>query len=139
VIALVLALAAADLPESQLVTFADGKEVFAPAFRGSWSKSAAECRNQDSIYTFTVKETRLEGYEWESVLLKSTPMIFEGGPKDKGTAYTVVALTAERGESEVGIGKVRLSLVGNELYMSNAEAVPEDKHLTAEFANVRCN
>lgn len=138
IIAVLLALAAADIPDTELVTLVDGKEVFAPAFRGTWSKSAAECRNDYSLYTFTVEETRLNGYEWDAILLKTTPMIGQSGPRRGQWANTVVVLTADRGETDVGIGQRRMSLLDGKLYMSNAEAVPEEQHLTAEYANVRC-
>jgi hypothetical protein len=134
-----LALGVADIPESQLVTEVDGKEVFAPAFRGTWSESAAECRNDQSLYTFTIGETRLDGYEWDAVLLKTTPMIGQSGPKPGQWANTVVVLTADRGETDVGIGKRRISLLDGKLYMSNADAVSADDHFNAKYANVRCS
>jgi hypothetical protein len=138
---LLFALAAglADIPESQLLTEVGGREVFASAFRGTWSKSAAECRNDQSLYTFTIGEARMDGYEWDAVLLKSTPMIGQSGRKPGEWAHTVVVLTADRGETDVGIGKRRISLLDGELYMSNADAVSEDQHFTAEYANVRCS
>ncbi len=33
---------------------------------------------------------------------------------------------------------MRISLAGGKLYMTNADAVTEDKHLNPENANVRC-
>lgn len=128
---------AAEIPESQLVTQVNGKEVFPPAFRGTWSKSAATCRDENSLETFTVSEFRLDGYDWDAVLLKSTPMSYLHGP-DNEPANGVVVLTAERGESEVSIGKARLTLMVGKLYMSNTEAVSEQEHLTPNYSNVRC-
>lgn len=136
-IIVVLALAAAEIPEAQLFTQIESRDVFAPAFRGGWAKTRVECSAEAPIEAFTVTENRITGYEWDSILLKSTPMIYQTGPNGQ-PAYTVVVLTASRGETEVDFGKARLSLVGEELYMSNAAAVPEDQHFNAEFANVRC-
>jgi hypothetical protein len=133
-----LLLTAADIPESQLITRSGDKEVFAPAFRGVWSRNAATCRDENSPETFEVTETRLFGYEWDSVLLKSTPMIGQSGPGRGQWANTVVVLMANRGESDVGVGKARLSLMDGMLYMSNAEAVADEDHLTSEYSNVRC-
>jgi len=126
------------VPEDRLVTRVGDKEEFAPAFRGTWSKSAATCRDENSLETFVVTETRLDGYEWDAVLLRTTPMIAESAPKQGDWANTIVVLTADRAETEVSFGKRRLSLVGDKLYMSNAEEVEEDDQFRAEFANVRC-
>lgn len=135
---LALLLIAADIPESQLVTQVGDREVFAPAFRGVWSKSAATCRDEHSSETFAVSETRLDGYEWDAALLKTTPIIHQSGPEADEPVYTVLVLTAARGETDVDIGKTRLSLAGDKLYMSSADAVSEEDHLSEQYANVRC-
>lgn len=133
-----LAFASSTIPQEQLVTRIGDKDVFAPAFRGTWSKSVATCRQEDSLETFVISETRLEGYEWDSVLLRTTPMIVENAPGEDQWANTVLVLTADRAETEVSFGKRRLSLLGDKLYMSNPEAVKEDDHLEERYANVRC-
>lgn len=135
--ALLLLLGSPEAPESQLVTVVDGQEVFPPAFRGVWSKSADTCRDQYALETFAMSEDRLDGYEWDAVLLKSTPVIYHSSPRGDD-ARTVVVLTADRGETEVGLGKRRITLMGGKLHMSNAEEVSEEEHLTAEFASVKC-
>lgn len=131
-------LANGPIPEDQLVTRVGDKEVFAPAFRGTWSKSASDCSDESSLKTVVISEARLEGYGWDTVLLKTTPVIGQSGSKKGEWANTVVVLTADRAETEVSFGKRRLSLLGGKLYMSNAEAVAEEDHFGAEFANVRC-
>ena len=132
-----LLLAASDIPESQLITQVGDKDVFPPAFRGTWGPNLAACSG-DRLEVFKVSENRIRGYESDSLLLKSTPVIQQSGPKSDDWAYTVVGLTADRGETEVGFGKVRLSRIGSRLYMSNANSVPEEQHFNDEFANVRC-
>lgn len=127
----------ADIPEARLVTQIESRDVFPPAFRGSWAKTRAECSAEAALEAFTVTENRMDGYEWDSILLKSTPVIHQTAPSGEA-AYTVVVLTAARGETEVDFGKTRLSLVGSKLYMSNPTVVSEDQHFNAEFANVRC-
>lgn len=51
-------------------------------------------------------------------------------------ADTINALVAQSGEGEVGIGRLRISRVGNVLYTSNAEVVSEDEHWN--HPNIRC-
>jgi hypothetical protein len=46
-LALLALMLAADIPEAQLVTQVDGKEVFAPAFRGHWASTLAACTAED--------------------------------------------------------------------------------------------
>ena len=131
-------LGATEIPEAQLVTQVDGKEVFAPAFRGNWAASATDCK-RDSLTGIKITADHIYGYEWDAVLLKTTPMIYQSaGSGGRETAYTVVVLMAGRSETDVDISKLRISRFGAKLYMSNVERVPEEKHLTAEFANVHC-
>lgn len=135
---LALLLGAAEIPESQLVTQANGKEVFAPAFRGHWASTPAACTAEDDG-GIEITADHIYGYEWDAVLLKSTPMIYQpAGADGHDTAYTVLALVAGRSETDVDISKLRISRVGAKLYMSNADRVQEEKHLTTGFANVRC-
>jgi hypothetical protein len=137
-IGFILLLAAAEPLESELITQVGDKEVFAPAFRGVWSTSLETCADEQSLETFEITETKLYGYEWDSVLLKSTPMIGQSGPARGQWAHTVVVLTAERTETDVSMGKRRMSLMDGKLYMSIAEVAPEETHLSAAHANVRC-
>ena len=137
-ILLALMLGAAEIPEAQLVTQVDGKEVFAPAFRGHWVSTVAACKAQDDG-GIEITADHIYGYEWDAVLLKSKPMIWQSaGPSGRDTTYTVVVLMAGRAETDVNISKLRISRFGAKLYMSNVERVPEDKHLAAEYANVLC-
>jgi len=131
-----LLLAAADPPDSQLVTQVEGMEVFPAPFRGRWSKSIAGCA-EHSPQVFEIKESRMRGYEWDSLLLKATPVIHEGQQGGKW-AFTIIALTAFRSETDVDFRKVRVSWFGEKLYMSNASTVAEEQHLTPDYANVRC-
>ena len=124
------------LSEPELITQNGEKEVFAPAFRGRWADTLSDC-GVDGLSAFEVAETRIDTYEGDSVLLNSTPMIHETAPNGQ-PAYTIVGLVASRGETEVGLGKVRMSRVGAALYMSNAEAVQEEDHFKSDYANVRC-
>lgn len=129
-------IASQEIAESDLVTQAGGEEVFPPAFRGTWSRSVATCRDEYALETFSIGENRLDGYEWDAILLKTTPVIYSStAGRD---THSVVVLTADRGETDVGVGKRRISLMGGKLYMSNAEAVSDDEHLTPDFSNVRC-
>jgi hypothetical protein len=138
ILLLALVLGAGEISESELVTQVDGKEAFAPAFRGHWASTAAACKAQDDG-GIEITADHIYGYEWDAVLLKTTPMIWQSaGPTGRDTAYTVVVLLAGRAESDVNISKLRISRFGAKLYMSNAERVKDEKHLTAEFANVRC-
>ena len=129
-------IAVQDIPENQLVTQVDGKDVYPLSFRGRWAKSLAGCSSEGQDL-FEIGETRIRGYEFDSILLKSTPVILEGVTLEK-SAYTIVVLAAFRAEDNVEISKGRLSLFEGKLYMSNAEAVSEEQHLRAEYANVRC-
>lgn len=94
------------IPEDQLVTWVGDKEVFAPAFRGTWSRSTSDCSDESSLETVVISEARLEGYEWDAVLLKTTPVIGQSGPKKGEWANTVVVLTADRAETKCHSGSV---------------------------------
>lgn len=88
----VMLLAIADIPDSQLYSRVDGREVYPPPFRGGWAKTSAGCTGV-SQERFEITENRIIGYEWDSLLLKSTPVIHEGRGNGRW-AYTVVVLTA---------------------------------------------
>lgn len=133
-----LMLGAVDIPGAELVTQIDGKEVFAPAFRGHWASTLAACTAEDDG-GIAITADHIYGYEWDAVLLKSSPMNYaSAGYGGRGTAYTVNVLVAGRSEMDVDISKLRISRYGAKLYISNVDLVPEAKHLTGDFANVRC-
>lgn len=111
--------------------------VFPKAFRGYWAPSLKACADDTAIDGMRIARNRTYGYESDSSLLIITPVNHHDTPS-REDALTVTALVAERGESEVGIGKVRISRVGSKLYMSRADTVSEAEHFTNDFANVRC-
>jgi hypothetical protein len=135
-------LASLQIPESQLATVQNGKEVFPVAFRGVWSKSLKDCADENSIETVEITEDRIYGYEFDSLLIKAGAIYTHSDPANRtsstGWANSFVALTADRAETDVSWGKIRLSRLGNYLYMSQPEAVKEEEHLSLTYRNVRC-
>lgn len=125
------------IPETDLLIEEEGEAVFPRAFRGRWAPSISEC-GEHSFSASVITGRRAFGYEWSGRLLQTSPVIHESTPS-REPAHTIVALAAWSGESdELGIGRIRLSRVGDRLYKSNAETVGGQQHWQREFANVRC-
>lgn len=129
---LLMSLALLQIPEADLDTQRGGRDVFPPAFHGAWAATLAECRD---IGYVIISLDRFTGYESDAVLLKNGGMILHSTP-DGREAYTMNALVAQSGEGEVGIGRLRVSRVGDRLYTSNAEVVSEEEHWS--YPRVRC-
>lgn len=125
------------VPASDLQVEENDQPVFPKVFRGLWAGSLKECTDDTAVGGVRITRNRIYGYESDSVLLVITPVNHHDTPTGR-EALTVTALLAERGEDEVGTGKVRLSRVGDKLHMSRATVVPEDEHFKPDFANVRC-
>lgn len=119
------------IPEAELATKINGRDVFPRAFIGTWAFSLKACEDESIV----IEEGGTAGYESEAVLLKHTGMIHHDAPDGK-EAYTVVALMAESGEGQVGIGQLRISRVGDRLFTSRADVVSEDDHW--KYPNIRC-
>lgn len=113
----------------------DEVEVYPTAFRGAWAPSVASCKDETGEEVITIGTTKIRGYESDSKLLTLTPEIYSSAPSG-AEAITVNALVAERGESEVAIGKLRLTLSAGKLYTSRLDAVSEDTQW--KYPNVRC-
>lgn len=114
----------------------DEEEEFYPAeFRGSWAPTLEACKAKYGEEIITVGRTKIWSYEADSKLLKITPVFFFTGPKGVD-AKSVHAMVAERGETEVGIGKLRLTLAEGKLYTSRIDAVTEDQQW--KYGNVKC-
>ena len=125
------------VPASDLQVEENDQPVFPKAFRGVWAGSLNECTDDTAVGGVRITRNRIYGYESDSVLFVITPVNHHDTPTGQ-EALTVTALLAERGEDEVGTGKVRLSRVGDKLHMSRATVVSEDEHFKPDFANVRC-
>ena len=131
VLSLVLALALAADP----VPVDDETEEYPVEFRGTWAPTLAACKDESSLEMLTIGKTKIWGYEADSKLLKLTPIAYINGPNG-ADAKSINALTAERGESEIGIGKLRLSLSAGKLYTSRIDVVSEEDQW--KHGNVRC-
>lgn len=125
------------IPAGDLQVEENDQPVFPKAFRGVWAGSMKECTDDTAVGVVRITRNRIYGYESNSVLLVITPVNHHDTPTGKD-ALTVTAFVAERGEDELGTGKVRLSRVGDKLHMSRATVVAEDDHFKPTFANVRC-
>lgn len=128
----VMLAAAQDIPESQLQIEKGGRYVFPLAFQGTWAPTLAKCDAEEAI---TITEDRLYGYESTAVIIISVGIIHQTTPQGVA-AYSTTNLVGQRAETEVGIGKLRISRAGEKLYTSNAEIIGEDEHWTN--SNVRC-
>lgn len=131
-----LLLALAPLSSESFKMEENGRDVFPAPFRGLWAPSVGECGG-DRQMVLTISADRVSAYESDGVLLKNAGLILESGPGGSD-AYSTMALLAYSGEGEVGIGKFRVSRVGDALYTSNADVVPEDKHFARDRRMVRC-
>ena len=120
-IILALAMMLQELPEAQLITEEGGRDIFPPAFHGTWANTLADCGD---IEFMTITRDRLSGRESGAILLKNGGMIRHTA-RNGQPAYTINALVAQSGEGDVGIGRLRISRVGDMLYTSNAEVVGE--------------
>lgn len=110
------------------------EEEFYPAdFRGSWAPSLTACKS-DSGEAIQVGRTKIWAYEADSKLLKMTPIASFSAP-DGAAAKSFQAIVAERAEDELGVAKIRLTLSGGRLYMSNASE-PEAKQWDTPY--VKC-
>lgn len=114
----------------------DQEDEFYPAeFRGSWAPALAACKAESGDEVITIGRTKIWSYEADSKLLKITPVIYFTGPKGVD-AKSVHAVVAERGEDEVGVGKLRLTLSGGKLYTSRIDEVSEDQQW--KYGNIKC-
>jgi hypothetical protein len=125
------------VPATDLEVEENEQPVFPKAFRGYWASTLKDCTDETALTGVRITRNRIYGYESNSVLLVITPVNHHSTPARR-EALTVTALTAERGEDEVGTGKVRLSRVGPKLHMSRADVVSEDEHFQQSFSNVKC-
>lgn len=125
------------VPATDLEVEENEQPVFPKAFRGVWASTLKECTDETALTAIRITRNRIYGYESNSVLLVITPVNYHSTPARR-EALTVTAFTAERGEDELGTGKIRLSRVGDKLHMSRADVVPEGEHFQQSFANVRC-
>jgi hypothetical protein len=132
-----LGLAATQIPQTQLLTEEGGYDIFPVAFRGTWAPTRAEC-DGDGLMVVEITARRVVAYETNALLLKSGSLVMHTAPNGS-EAYTILGLMASSDESgDVGIGKFRVSRVGEHLYTTNADAVPEKDHLTKQYRMVRC-
>lgn len=112
------------------------EEEFYPAeFRGSWATTLAACKNEFGEDIITIGRTKIWLYEADSKLLKMSPVIGFTAP-DGEDAKTINVIVAERSETEVGIGKLRLTLSAGKLYPSRIDDVPEEGQWKNPY--VRC-
>jgi hypothetical protein len=136
---MILATFAALLVSSQQAEepyYLNEEEEFYPAnFRGKWAPTVADCKSDDAVNVIVIGRTKIWAYEADSKLLKLTPMSFTQTPEGV-SATSITAMVAERGESELDIGKIRLTRAGDKLFTSRANAVSEDHQW--RNANVRC-
>lgn len=110
-------------------------EEYPADWRGTWAPSLADCGGDSGQNQITIGKTKIWTYEADSKLLKLTPIMYFSGPKGI-EAKSIHALVAERGEMEIGTGKLRLTLAGGKLYTSRLNAVAEDDQW--KYGNVRC-
>jgi hypothetical protein len=123
-------------PQAKEPYYLDEENEYYPAeFRGKWAPSQTACKQEVGEDVITIGRTKIWAYEADSKLLKLTPQISFTAPNGSD-AETIIALVAERGETEVSIGKIRLTLSGNKLYTSRVDAVTEDQQW--KYGNVKC-
>lgn len=116
-------------------TYEDEDETYPAHYRGSWAPTLASCSAEFGQGVITIGRTKIWSYEADSKLLKITPEFLFTGPNGVDAA-SVHAIVAERGETEVGIAKLRLTLAGGKLYTSRLDEVSDDEQWN--FGNVKC-
>lgn len=87
-------------------------ETYPVHFRGLWAPSLRNCQSNEA---FRVGATKIWFYEADSKVLKLSPEFFFTSPTGSD-AVSVRGFVAERGETEVGLGKLRLTLAQGKLY-----------------------
>lgn len=115
--------------------FDDEEEIYPVEYRGVWAPTAAACRDEFGEEVIRVGRTKIWAYESDSKLLKLTPEFLFTAPNGDD-AKSVIALIAERGETEVGIGKIRLTLSRGKLFTSRVDLVTDDEQW--KYGNIKC-
>ena len=119
--------------EAELVTAEGDRDVIPAIFRGVWAADRSTCQDPDGKGVLRITAGRISGYESDAVLIKNA-LAFERGPGGQ-QAFTLMALTAQSGEGEMGFEELRISRSQDRLYFSRRDAKDE-----AHWANalIRC-
>lgn len=112
-------------------THRDGRDIFPPAFHGTWAPSPAECGGGNWVRfdaaTFRAPDNL-------GTLIRHVEV--RRHPPSGQHAVTLVAQVEFNSEDQVSRGEVRISRAGPYLYMSNPEMVSDREHW--RMRNVRC-
>ena len=109
-----------------------GRDIFPPAFHGTWAPSLAECRG--SLWVLFDAAT-YRSPDNLATLVRNVRVRQHRAP-DGQPAITLLALAEFNSEGQVGRGQVRISRAGPYLYMSNPALVGESAHWRQR--NIRC-
>jgi hypothetical protein len=101
-------------------------------FHSVWAPSLSECRGRGWV---SVEPGGFRAPDFLAALVEPARIVRETTPGGEAAA-TIVARVERMDEGEMGTGRIRMSRVGEHLYMSNADAVGEAEHW--QHRNVRC-
>jgi hypothetical protein len=103
------------------------RSIIPEEYRGLWAESEEVCNDPDGLI-YTITATSFSAYE-----LEARPLIVSGQITwwhlDRDMVKSVVILTAETGEGEVSIGKLKLSLSNTRLHINRIEENSEERKL----------
>jgi hypothetical protein len=106
---------------------------FPPAFRGNWAPSLAECGLGGGWVS--IEPGGYRAPDSIAVLLEPARIVQHTTP-DRETAATISPRIEQMSEGDMARGRVRMSRVGEHLYMSNPAVVGEAEHW--QYRNLRC-
>ena len=104
-----------------------------PAFRGNWAPSLAECGGGGGWVS--IEPGGYRAPDSIAVLLEPVRIVRHTTPAGEAAA-TIAPRIEQMSESKMARGRVRMSRVGDHLYMSNPDVVGEAEHWQSR--NLRC-
>ena len=117
---------------AEFATRQDGRDIFPPAFHGTWAPSLSECRGTMWVL---FDATSYRSPDNLANLVRNIRVRRHRAPGGD-RAVSLLALAEFNSEGHDGRGRVRISRAGPYLYLSNPEMVSERAHW--RHRNLRC-